>query len=235
MFALTAFSLGFLGSFHCVGMCGPIAMALPVRTDSRWTELYDSLIYHAGKILTYSMMGLVFGMLGKGFVLAGWQSALSVILGVVILLMLVLHNRFGKVSGPSFFKAAAGAVRTRLGKLFSRPGKRSILLIGILNGLLPCGLVYLGIAGATATGSVLKGAMFMACFGLGTMPVMLFLTLSRRLVSLDVRKRIRKLIPVFTCIMAVMLILRGLNLGIPYLSPSIQKSEGVTTLDCCEK
>jgi sulfite exporter TauE/SafE len=126
-------------------------------------------------------------------------------------------------------------LKSYLRKLFGIHTMRSLLLIGLLNGLLPCGLVYLGIAGALATGDILDGAMFMAAFGLGTIPAMLLVTSIRDYISIRFRERVRKVVPVFAGLMATMLILRGMGLGIPYISPAIENNHGVVQHECCHK
>jgi len=235
MFFLAAISLGFLGSFHCIGMCGPIALSIPVKRDSPFSAFLGSLIYNSGRIVTYGVLGFLFGMLGRGFVVAGWQSFLSVGLGVIILLSLFLP-RFSilKIQTGFLFRLFE-KVKIRMGKLFGVYTNRSLFIIGLLNGLLPCGLVYLGIAGSIATGDILKGSLFMMGFGLGTFPAMMLISVARDLISIRFRQGIRKAVPVFAGVMAIMLILRGLNLGIPYVSPSIEVSEGMTQHNCCKK
>ncbi len=233
MFLLAALSLGFLGSFHCVGMCGPIALAIPVRRTSRFSVLRDSLIYNSGRILSYFLMGLLFGFLGQGFALAGWQNGLSILLGIILLLAILLPARTFRVH-PGMYRMLE-RLKSQVRKQFGIKTTRSLLLIGILNGFLPCGLVYLGIAGAAATGDALKGALFMAVFGLGTFPAMLAVSAMKNYMSIRFRQRINRAMPVFVGIMAVMLILRGMNLGIAYISPSVETSGGTCHHQCCSK
>ena len=233
MFLLVALSLGFLGSFHCIGMCGPIALAIPLKRTSTFALLSSSFIYNLGRSLTYSIMGLLFGLLGKGFVLAGWQNVLSITLGIGILLSLFIPNLPLLHNSSNLILRLLSKLKLHLSTLFNSYSKKSLLLIGLLNGLLPCGLVYLAIAGAIATGDAVKGAMFMYVFGLGTFPTMLSLAIARDYISISFRKRIRKVIPVFVGTMAIMLILRGMNLGIPYISPTMETSGGISHHKCC--
>ncbi|MDF2438685.1 MAG: hypothetical protein K0Q95_3061 [Bacteroidota bacterium] len=236
MFLLAAISLGFLGSFHCVGMCGPIALTIPVNRKSFFSILSGSLIYNLGRIFTYACLGLLFGLLGQGVAFAGWQSLLSIVLGSLILILLfapkmsILPLKLGSVMH------LLESLKSRIRTLFGIHTYRSLFFIGLLNGLLPCGLVYLGIAGAIATGDALKGALFMAGFGFGTFPAMVSVTLIRERISISFREKIRKTVPVFVGMMAVLLILRGMNLGIPYVSPSIEKTTtGSSQHQCCRK
>jgi sulfite exporter TauE/SafE len=236
MFLLAAISLGFLGSFHCVGMCGPIALTIPVNRKSFFSVISGSAVYNLGRITTYALMGLLFGLIGQGVALAGWQSLLSIVLGSLILILLFLPKislipmKLGTVM--HFLESLKSKIRT----LFGIHTFRSLFFIGFLNGLLPCGLVYLGIAGSVATGDALKGALFMAAFGLGTFPAMMTVTMIRDRINISFREKIRKTIPVFVGMMAILLILRGMNLGIPYVSPSIGKTtEGSCHHQCCHK
>lgn len=219
---LSAFSLGFLGSFHCIGMCGPIALALPVQHLKGGSRLSGILLYNAGRISTYALLGLLFGWLGRQFYLGGLQQWLSMVLGALLLIMAVLRYLPGKRFGMEarFGKLTAGT-RRLLGTLLQRQRFSTLYAIGFLNGLLPCGLVYLGIAGAVATVHIYQGALFMAVFGAGTIPAMAAVTASRQLISLQVRNRVKRLIPLVVALMGLLLIIRGMNLGIPYVSPAM--------------
>lgn len=235
MFLLAAISLGFLGSFHCIGMCGPIALSIPVKRTSSLSVFMGSLIYNSGRIITYAVMGLFFGLLGQGFALAGWQNIISVTLGISILALLFLPDLSKLPFNIGLIFRLLENLKSRIRKLFGVHTMRSLWLIGLLNGLLPCGLVYLGIAGSIATGNAVKGSLFMAAFGLGTFPAMMAITAARDYISIRFRERIRKVVPVFISTMAVLLILRGLNLGIPYISPSIETNNGIFHHQCCNK
>lgn len=233
MFMLAAISLGFLGSLHCIGMCGPIALALPVRDSTFMNVLRSSLLYNAGRAFTYAILGLLFGVLGQGFAFAGLQGPLSVAIGMLVFAYL-LGTYFGKRRNMPFANALS-PLRKMMQKLFAGHRGSSLFLIGLLNGLLPCGLVYLGMAGAAATGNALQGAAFMALFGVGTFPAMLAVGLARNSISLRLRERARRLVPVFAGIMAVLLIVRGLGLDIPYVSPAVQKVNDRQVMQCCRK
>lgn len=233
-FIIAAISLGFLGSFHCIGMCGPIALALPIGRRSKTGQLFSILIYNSGRTITYALFGLVSGLFGKMFFAAGWQQALSVGAGTVILLFTLLpdkiNSRIPIVSGIVSFTAR---IKNSFAKLFSRTSNASVFSIGLLNGFLPCGLVYTAAAGATLTLSPWKGILFMLFFGLGTIPVMVSLTWFRNQISFSFRSRIRKTVPYLVSLMAVLLIVRGLNLGIPYVSPKVDAVHK-TMGDCCK-
>jgi len=223
-FLIAAISLGLLGSFHCIGMCGPIALALPVHNKPPLVKYTLIFLYNLGRIITYSVLGVLAGIVGKSFIFAGLQQVLSVSVGIALLVYVFIPFRNG-VSGYPFFLW----IRTSFERVFSMGSRSSLFLVGLLNGLLPCGLVYVGLAGAVATGDLLKGALFMAGFGLGTFPMMILVPVSGGLITMPVRKKIRKAIPVVIAVMAVFLILRGLNLGIPYVSPKVDRSGTVAT------
>ena len=231
----TAITLGFLGSFHCVGMCGPIALALPLNQKSLLSKVTGVLLYNLGRMVTYAFLGGIFGLAGQSFVIAGYQQLLSITLGVAILIMVSLPNKIASRFRITFIiYYFVGKIKQRLGKMFQKKTYSSLFFIGTLNGLLPCGLVYIGIAGAIATESSLHGSIFMAMFGLGTLPAMIVLSLLGNTISINFRSKIRKVIPLFVVAMALLLILRGMNLGIPYISPQMSSTK-VECSKCCHK
>jgi sulfite exporter TauE/SafE len=177
---------------------------------------------------------LLFGILGKGFMLAGWQSFLSVTLGVCILFLLFLPNLSVMPVRIGIMVSFIGKLKLRIRNLFGVHTNRSLFIIGLLNGLLPCGLVYLGIIGALSTGDTFKGTLFMVGFGLGTLPAMLSITFIRDYIGIRFRNGVKRMVPVFVAVMAVMLILRGMNLGIPYVSPAAATNSGVKCHMCCK-
>lgn len=231
---LAAFGMGAIGSFHCVGMCGPLALSLPLRNNSSWAKLSGALLYNAGRIVTYSFFGLLFGLVGRTFALFGFQQWLSVILGAGILVFVILPKRI-----PGLQKRNAGLwvyekVRTSLGSLFLQRNQASLFLIGLLNGLLPCGLVYMAAAGAVAAGDVSESVLFMAFFGLGTLPVMWSVAFFGNYIGVGIRQKIRRAYPYMMLLMACLLILRGMGLGIPYVSPKMNEQKA-QTIECCAK
>lgn len=229
----TALLLGFLGSFHCVGMCGPIALSLPLNRASAFTKGMGAFLYNAGRAFTYMCFGFLFGLMGKGFVIAGYQQLLSILAGSLILIFFLFSGIKSNNAISSLF-GFVSKLKMQLSKQFKKSSNSSLFFIGILNGLLPCGLVYLGIAGAIATGNGFQGSMFMAFFGLGTLPAMFTMSLMNNWISLNFRNRIRKAMPVFIIGMALLLILRGMNLGIPYVSPEMSATEAKCH-KCCRK
>ena len=220
---IAGFSLGAVSSLHCVGMCGPLALALPVHHLSKSQQLISLFLYQLGRIITYSLFGLVFGLAGRTIYMAGIQQWFSIAMGVVVLLLVVLYWVYKNPLHPSVFKKLFNSVQSYMMKAFhSRKSAGGFLLLGMANGFLPCAMVYVAIAGALTTTQVSHGVMFMAMFGAGTLPAMMIIGYFGRMVSLPVRNMFRKSIPVFMTIMAVVLILRGMNLGIPFISPVLQ-------------
>jgi hypothetical protein len=217
-----AFVMGLVGSLHCLGMCGPIAMALPMGDQSTTGRLYGGVLYNLGRVLTYTWLGLILGLAGGFLITPKVQSSISIAFGTVILLSLFLPKGIKQ----SFANASPAQgfflnLRKQLGKLLSAQTNSSFFDIGMLNGLLPCGMIYLALTSSFLTGNILKGGLFMAAFGAGTFPAMLTAVFFGSLINQQVRLNLRKAVPVFLACMAALLVLRGLNLGIPYLSPSL--------------
>ncbi len=208
----TALVLGFAGSFHCVGMCGPLAMSLP-RNSSRISSLtLNALIYNSGRILTYSIFGLLFGILGTQITISGFQGLLSILLGIAIITGVVLNRYFTKHKRPSFYKKFNEYVSTYYGLLIRKQSLSALLGMGFLNGLLPCAFVYSGLAAAVLTESPIHSMTYMALFGIGTFPAMYFMYLAPSILSLDIRNSVRKLIPYLAFSLGVFLIIRGVAL-----------------------
>ena len=218
-----AFILGFVGSVHCAGMCGPLALALPATGNSQTTFLLGRLAYNAGRVITYALLGGLFGMVGQTFVLAGLQRWLSLVAGIAVLAAFFFTS---KISLSTSLSRAVGMLKTAFGTLLQRRTFGSLLLLGLVNGLLPCGLVYVACAGAAATGSFFTGIEYMFVFGLGTVPMMLAIGLLGKKLHFTLRLRFQKLIPAVFVLLGVLLILRGLSLGIPYVSPDLSAGSG---------
>ncbi|MBS1513352.1 MAG: sulfite exporter TauE/SafE family protein [Bacteroidetes bacterium] len=216
-----AFTMGMLGSFHCVGMCGPLALSLPLSNNSYWAKFSGAFLYNAGRAVTYAVFGLVFGLIGQSAAFFGYQQWLSVILGALIILFILLPKRFTAFRGTNAITRFFESLRSALGKLFVKKNYASLFLIGLMNGLLPCGLVYMAVAGAVATGAVSNAVLFMVFFGLGTLPVMWSIAFWGNFVSNGIRQKIRRAYPYMMMLMACLLILRGMGLGIPYVSPKM--------------
>ena len=217
----TAFILGLVGSLHCLGMCGPLLLAVPGGAGTSAKFLIGRLVYHLGRISVYALLGAVFGIIGQTFALAGWQRWVSIIAGCVILIGLLASTRFG-LSTPAF--KVVQKLKSHFASLLMRRDLSSQFFLGTLNGLLPCGLVYVACAGAVATGHILSGVGFMAAFGVGTLPMLLSVSFIGKKLSFNHRQKLQKLIPASIALVGVLLILRGMDLGIPYISPALAHS-----------
>ena len=229
----SAFILGLLGSFHCVGMCGPIAFLLPVDRTNSFRKITQITTYHFGRLLAYSLIGLFFGLIGKSLYIFGIQQQLSIIIGILMIVAVLiptqLANKF-KLSQPIY--KIISKVKSGLGKALKKKTTDTFLTIGFLNGFLPCGLVYMAVFASIATEQAIMGSMYMVLFGLGTIPLMTSAIYLGKFLNTKVKQNIQKAIPVFVVLIGVLFILRGLGLGIPYISPSPMVDMAIGNLDC---
>lgn len=230
---VSAFLLGLAGSLHCVGMCGPIALVLPVDRSSKPTMAIQTILYHFGRLLTYSFFGLLFGLLGKGLFIAGLQQQLSIVIGaLMIVVFFIPFNKLLNLNVASPITKLVGKLKMNLGTYLGKKTNSSVLMIGILNGFLPCGLVYIAVMGSVALASTYLGAFYMFLFGLGTIPLMTATVYLGNFINIAVRNKIQKMIPIFVVIIGVLFILRGLGLGIPLISPPTDSLKVETTVKC---
>jgi len=215
-----AFLLGLVSSLHCIGMCGPIAMMLPVAKNNPEKKALQIITYHFGRIVSYSLIGLLFGVIGRGFYMAGIQQQLSIFAGVAMIVTILLPaNIFARYNFSRPLYRLISELKAMLGKQFAKSSFRSVFFIGIFNGLLPCGMVYAAVFGALAMPNIFGSVMFMILFGAGTIPLMSGVVYLQRFFSLTVRNRIQKVIPIAVTCLGILFIIRGLGIGIPYLSP----------------
>jgi uncharacterized protein len=227
---ITGFTLGLISSIHCVGMCGPIALALPVYHLPAPKRMAGLVLYNVGRVVTYAVLGLLFGLIGRKLHMAGLQQWLSIALGLLILLFLFYsHNKAISLPGPAAW--IYGKVQASMAKMLKVKSTGGLFLLGMLNGLLPCGMVYLAVAGALSTNNLWDGSLFMVSYGSGTIPAMLTLSLFGVMISVKARNHMKSLIPYMVALMAFLLILRGMNLGIPFISPLINHDPG-TPVSC---
>ncbi|MCH7398924.1 sulfite exporter TauE/SafE family protein [Belliella sp. DSM 107340] len=216
----TAFLLGFLGSFHCLGMCGPIALAVSAKDNAPF--LRNKIIYNLGRTLTYSVLGAVIGMIGFSLALAGIQQWVSIIMGVVILLMAFFYKRSEQIITQSGLFGAVYKLKSSLGYFLKKGGSTAFFASGLLNGLLPCGMVYIALIASLALQSPLLGAVYMFFFGLGTIPMLIGVMVSGKILSLKIRTKLTSVLPYFAMFIGILFIVRGLGLGIHYVSPKLQ-------------
>ncbi|MEO1258588.1 MAG: sulfite exporter TauE/SafE family protein [Bacteroidota bacterium] len=212
----TAFIMGLFGSLHCVGMCGPIAMALPVQNQDRFSMVTKLLLYNFGRTVTYVFLGVLIGLLGEGLFLAGMQKWLSIGLGIFLLVIVLFSiNIESRLLRTPIIGRVFLFVKNTLGKLLKNSSAPALFRTGVVNGFLPCGLVYMAIVGAVSMGSLVDSALYMFLFGVGTIPLMLLTATAGHLASIQFRNKIKKLFPVFITALAVLLIYRGIRFDLP--------------------
>lgn len=215
-----AFFMGLLGSIHCAVMCGPLLLAVQAGQGISWKTTFNKLLYQFGRILTYGLIGLFLGLLGNVASLQGWQQGFSLVTGI-LLFTIGLFYMFGKSSSK------LAAIQTKaiqpfakfMGKWLYRPG--GSFVAGILNGILPCGMVYMALASAVNADSIWNSFYFMLLFGLGTLPLLLVFSFAGNFPKRIFKKGFSTVLPVLFILMGLWFILRGANLDIPYLSPLI--------------
>ena len=222
----TALVLGLLGSFHCIGMCGPIAFLLPLDRKNRSKRIFQILSYHIGRLVTYGLLGMMFGFLGKSLNLFGMQQQLSISIGVIMITFILIPtkilNRY-TLSKPLYY--IVSKVKNSMGIYLKKKSSKTFFVLGFLNGLLPCGLVYMAVFGAVANGSATFGALYLVLFGLGTIPLMTAAIYLGNFLKGKARQNILKAIPVFVVVIGLLFIVRGMGLGIKYISPSEMVTE----------
>lgn len=217
---LSAIILGLMGSLHCVGMCGPIVFMLPVDRTNSLNKFGQIFIYHFGRLLAYGIIGLLFGLLGKGLYVFGMQQKLSITIGILmIVVVLIPYKTFAKYNLSKPIYKVISKVKNRLGQELKKKSPDTFLTIGFLNGFLPCGLVYIALFGAIAMGKAWEGSLYMILFGLGTIPLMTTAIYFSGILKGGIRQKVQMAIPVFIVILGALFILRGMGLGIPFVSP----------------
>ncbi len=217
---LSAFIFGLVSSLHCIGMCGPIAMMLPVDQHNPAKKVIQILMYHSGRLMAYATLGLVFGMLGKGLYLAGLQQQMSIIAGILMIVIVLVPEKI--LARYNFSKPVyrlLSKIKSSLGNQFKKKSYTALFTIGLLNGFLPCGLVYAALFGAIAMQSESLGVVYMLLYGLGTIPMMSTVVYASNWISQPIRNKIGKIIPYVAVCIGMLFIFRGLGLGIPYVSP----------------
>lgn len=229
----SAFIFGLLGSLHCIGMCGPIAFMLPVDRTNSARKIFQIFVYHFGRILSYVIIGFFVGLVGKSFYIFGIQQQLSIVVGIIMILTVLLPSRiFNRynLSKPIF--KIISKIKSELGKSLKKKTADTFLTIGFLNGLLPCGLVYMAVFASIAMQSAIMGSFYMALFGLGTIPLMTSAIYLGKFLNITMKQRLQKIVPVFIIIIGFLFILRGLGLGIPYVSPMPAAEIAIGTIEC---
>lgn len=223
---LIALGIGFSSGLHCLGMCGPIALSLGLTKSSGISFYTENAAYQTGRAFTYALLGAVAGIIGEGFSLAGIQSVLTIFAGIVLILMALLSVKGTDwASRIGFLQKPLMRVRSALAAKLQQSGAVSRFTTGVLNGFLPCGMVFVALTASLAAGGVWQGALFMFFFGLGTFPFMFSAVLFGNLLTPQLRGKLLKGVPVLLLLLGVLFILRGMELGIPYVSPAKEALE----------
>jgi sulfite exporter TauE/SafE len=246
---IPAFILGMLSNLHCLGMCGPIALAIPLNRTSKSAMLFGILQYHIGRILVYGILGYLVGYIGMGIKLFGVLQAISIIAGIGIIIYAWRKKiNFTKIKLPSFLgplslsKGHSSLLSSYMGKIMRSKSPLKLFLLGALNGLLPCGMVYTALITAVVLGTPLLSATSMLAFGLGTLPGLVAFSLFAQQLGNPIRSKINRYLPYLITLVGLLIILRGMNLNIPYISPKVSVVESSTpsknkkvVMDCCHK
>jgi len=211
-----ALSMGLVSSFHCIGMCGPIAMALPIQKGSKIQQFTGLLVYNSGRAFTYAVLGLLLGTVGNSLVWIGYLRYLSVFSGVLLLAYVLCPSRLATyLHPPVFWQNFIQQIKKRMAERLKNRSVQSWFFLGILNGLLPCGLVYLALISSIATGGFLAGGIFMLLFGLGTLPAMMAVGFFRQWFTVSWRTKMRRLTPIMMALAGIVLVVRGLLIQYP--------------------
>lgn len=216
MYLWISFIFGLVGSGHCMGMCGPIAISLPYRSGLQTKEetFIKVISYNLGRILVYMLMGAIFGIIGKGFFTIGIQRWTLIVVAFILLFVALFSIDVEyEVLKIGFVRKFNDKLKVQLSRIIQKASGSSFFYIGILNGFLPCGLVYMALVSAISLGSVYKAVLYMMFFGLGTIPVMVALGLSGNILGSQFKKVLRKLYPVVMVLLALFLLYRAYNFG----------------------
>ena len=247
-FILAGFIIGLTSNFHCIGMCGPIAMAIPVNRKNNLTIFMGAFQYNLGRIVTYALLGSVVGIIGLSIQTLGILQWVSIITGIGLIIFAWKKQLFSIFPMAIPRIGIQSTLNKGLGKIIHSSSPFKLLFLGFLNGLLPCGMVFVALSNAILTGDIFSSTLAMIAFGIGTLPAMMAVVFMMNKLSTTIRQKMNKVVPYLLTIVALLIILRGMNLGIPYLSPSVkivekkidstdEKSliESKVTMDCCHK
>ncbi len=224
--------MGLTGSLHCVGMCGPIMMFLPFHHFTGTRRVFAIGLYHFTRISVYACMAVVIFSFRDAFN-PRVQQYVSVGLGCILLIA-------GLASFFSFSRKLkiqlpwTEFVKKELSHFMGNPALSSIAISGMLNGLLPCGLVYMALSATLVLKAPFQAVFFMYCFGIGTLPALISIIIFKSRIAFFKNGYYKKFTPIIVFSFGCVFLLRGLNLGIPYLSPKVEVSHGQVH-SCCHK
>jgi uncharacterized protein len=214
--------LGFAGSVHCIGMCGPLMMMLHGNPE-RKTSIRWMMIHHSGRIISYLLIAMLFYGLGKYSGLFKLQQGASILGGVLLILGWIpsTQKTIHRWTAPFRNKLSLNHISSPLWKNF---------IWGLFNGTLPCGWVYSAIGASLITGNILHSAVFMIAFGMASTPSLIIIAISGKKISQRLNSQHLKWARWSMIILGFLFLLRGSNLGIPYLSPKLERQK----MSCCE-
>lgn len=213
---LLALTMGLTSSFHCIGMCGPIALALPIQRTGKFKQILSLLSYNGGRALSYAFFGALLGLMGSALAWVGYLRYFSILAGLLMVGYVVFQKKSDTfLHAPGFWQKSVQSVKRLMAKLLQSGNPFHFLFLGMLNGLLPCGMVYLALISSLATGNMYGGAVYMFVFGLGTLPVMMAVGFFKQLFTPGIRNQMRRATPVIICIAGVWLVARGLMIHYP--------------------
>lgn len=241
---LSGLLLGLASNFHCIGMCGPIAMAIPVNRTNNWTMLLGTLQYNFGRVFTYAILGAIVGTFGLSIHTFGVLQWLSIIAGIGLIIFAWRKYLQHLLPATSISLGIESSLARVLGKLFKSKSPFKLVALGTLNGLLPCGMVYAALLNALMMGNSFNGSLAMVAFGIGTLPAMIAVTFVANKINSSTRVKLGKMVPYILTVVGMLIVLRGLNLNIPYLSPKVivvqsdpnnSDNEPAVEMSCCHK
>lgn len=205
----TAFLLGIGGSFHCLGMCTPLVMA--VTGIGRGNVFRNKIIYNAGRIFTYAVLGGLAGWLGNALNWTAYQDSISVLSGIMLILFAVAGGRqFNILLVTPLLQRLALGLKKQFSRFLMVPGNVAMFSTGVINGLLPCGLTYLALTSCIAVSNPAEGIIYMTVFGAGTLGVMLGFSVFTDKIIHAGKFNLQKVTTVSVLLAGILLILRAL-------------------------
>ncbi|TLV04085.1 sulfite exporter TauE/SafE family protein [Dyadobacter luticola] len=208
--------MGLLSSFHCICMCGPIALALPVQQGNRWRQFTGLMLYNVGRTTSYAALGALIGFFGNAVAWMGYLKYLSILVGIGMLAYVLWPKSLGIwLHPPKIWAKLISSLKKNMSTMLRSRSMTGRFLLGILNGLLPCGLVYLALVSSAATGNAASGAVYMFIFGTGTLPMMMAVGFFKNWLTPGLRSRFHKLAPVVIALAGLVLVVRGILIQYP--------------------
>lgn len=217
--------MGLGSALHCAAMCGPVMVATSAWFNKNKSLKRGLFLQLSGKTVTYVVIGVVFGFIGKLISFTVFQERLMLVAGLV-LVFLSLQGWFNIIAYSKLSKGITQWIGTKIGALMNYS-----FIIGLLHGLIPCGLVYAAGIASLASHSVWHGGLFMLGFGLGSLPVLIAIAMgAKKLVALFKGRKWLQHIP--SLCLGILFFVKGLGLDIPYISPKVVAA---TPKSCCKK